>query len=66
MYMRVRAHVERLTLGVFLNLPPLHFSRRGLLMNPELTDSARLVAQQIPGIILSLLSQHGDYRNTSP
>lgn len=31
--------------------------RKGLLLNLELIDSARLVRQQVPGVLLSLPSQ---------
>lgn len=37
-----------------------YFLRKGLSLNLELEDSARLAGQQVPGILLSLLSQHGD------
>lgn len=50
--------VCRLTLGVFFNLSPLHLSRQGLPMRPELIDSpakprdhrVRLLSTRITGV----------------
>lgn len=49
----------------FLRSHPCYFSETGSPTGVGFTDSARPVAQQAPKILLSLSSQHWDYKHLS-
>lgn len=53
-------------MGLLTSPVALCFVKKGLSLNLEFEDSSRVAVQQVPGICLSLLSQHRNYSCVQP